>query len=339
MNTIEHAVAQLMQRQDLSKEVMSDVFRQIMTGNATEAQIGGFLVALSMKGETVDEIAAAASVMRELSNKVSLDANPVVDIVGTGGDSAGIFNVSTASCIVAAAAGLTVAKHGNRSVTSSTGSADLLEAAGVNLSLKNAQVERCINTVGIGFMFAPNHHSAMKYAIGPRKQLKVRTIFNLLGPLTNPAGVKHMLLGVFSHEWQQPFAKALKQLGAEHALVVHSAEGLDEISLAGETQIVELQHGEIKEYRFAPEDVGISRQPLDSMKVANAQESLDLIMSAFSGDASAAADMIALNAGAAIYAADHVVSLKDGVELAHDVMASGQAAEKLANWAAFTSNI
>lgn len=334
---IEQAVDQLIEGRDLSGEQMSAVMRQIMTGGASDAQIGGFLVALRIKGETVTELAAAASVMRELSLKVQVTAPNLVDIVGTGGDSAGIFNVSTAASIVVAAAGATVAKHGNRSVTSTTGSADVLEAAGVNLALSPDQVERCINDVGIGFMFAPNHHSAMKYAIGPRKELKIRTIFNLLGPLTNPAGAQHLLLGVFSKQWLMPFAEALNTLGAKHALVVHSAEGLDEISLAGETAVCELRHGKISRYTLSPSDVGIQPQSLDAIKVNSAAESLALINAAFAGEASAAADMIALNAGAALYAADVVDSIAAGVNLAHDVMASGQAAEKLANWAAYSS--
>jgi len=335
--TIEAAVAQLMRGEDLSPEQMDATFRQIMTGGATEAQIGGFLVALAMKGETATEIAAAAKVMRELSAKVSLTTESAVDIVGTGGDSSSIFNVSTAATIVTAAAGVTVAKHGNRSVTSNSGSADLLEAAGVNLALSNTQVEQCINAVGVGFMFAPNHHSAMKYAIGPRKQLKVRTIFNMLGPLTNPAGVNHLLLGVFSRDWLQPFGQALQQLHVRHALVVHSRDGLDEISLADDTFVCELKDGELREYVISPADFGLSSQPLASLKVANATESLAMIMAAFDGEHAAAADMIALNAGAALYAADAVMNIADGVAMAHDVMATGQAREKLANWAAFTS--
>ena len=334
---IEQAVDALINGENLSSEAMTTVMRQIMTGGATDAQIGGFLVALSMKGETVSELAAAAGVMRELSLKVKVTAPNPVDIVGTGGDSAGIFNVSTAASIVVAAAGATVAKHGNRSVTSTTGSADLLEAAGVNLALSPEQVERCINDVGVGFMFAPNHHSAMKYAIGPRKELKIRTIFNLLGPLTNPAGAQHLLLGVFSKDWLRPFAEALQTLGAKHVLVVHSAEGLDEISIAGETAVCELKNGTISEYTFKPGDAGISVQSLDALKVANADESLALIQAAFAGDAPVAADMIALNAGAALYTADVVATIADGVHLAHDVMASGQAAEKLANWVAYSS--
>jgi anthranilate phosphoribosyltransferase len=330
------AVAHLIAGKSLSQTQMMDVMRLIMTGEATPAQIGGFLVALSIKGETIDEITGAAAVMRDLALKVNVSAEHVVDIVGTGGDSIGLFNVSTASSLVAAAAGAVVAKHGNRSITSKSGSADLLEAAGVNLDLSAEQVERCINEVGIGFMFAVNHHSAMKHAIGPRKELKVRTVFNLLGPLTNPASAPNMLLGVFAKQWVRPFAEVLNKLGANHVLVVHSAEGLDEISLAGDTYVAELKDGEIREYVFKPEDVGVDRAALDSLVVDSPAASLALIKDAFAGKAPLAADMIALNAGAALYAAGVASSHKDGVALAYDVMSVGQAKEKLKEWADFS---
>jgi anthranilate phosphoribosyltransferase len=330
------AVAHLIAGENLSQTQMMDVMRLIMTGEATQAQIGGFLVALSIKGETIDEITGAAVVMRDLALKVNVRADHVVDIVGTGGDSIGLFNVSTASSLVAAAAGAVVAKHGNRSITSKSGSADLLEAAGVNLDLSAEQVERCINEVGIGFMFAVNHHSAMKHAIGPRKELKARTVFNLLGPLTNPASVPNMLLGVFAKQWVRPFAEVLNKLGANHVLVVHSAEGLDEISLAGDTYVAELKDGEIREYVLKPEDVGVESAALDSLVVDSPAASLALIKDAFSGDAPLAADMIALNAGAALYVAGVVSSHKDGVALAYDVMSVGQAKEKLKEWADFS---
>ena len=333
---IEQAVEKLIDGNNLSRDEMTAVMRQLMTGNATEAQIGGFLVALRIKGETVTEITAAASVMRELVIKVQVEHGQHVDIVGTGGDSAGIFNVSTAASIVAAAGGVTIAKHGNRSASSTTGSADVLEAAGINFALNKAQVERCIHDVGIGFMFAPNFHPAMKYAVGARRELKIRTIFNLLGPLTNPAFANRLMLGVFSRHWQHPFAEALRSLGAEHVLVVHSADGLDEISIAAATHIVELKGGEISEYTLTPADVGLQQQALNKLQVSSAAQSLALIQAAYKGEAAAAADMIALNAGAAFYVAGTVGCIADGVTLAHDVMASGQAQEKLANWAAYT---
>lgn len=334
---IQQAIGELIEHRDLDLAAMSDVMRQIMTGEATASQIGGFLVALRMKGETIDEITAAAAVMRELSAKVEVSAEHLVDIVGTGGDAAGLFNVSTAASFVAAAAGAQVAKHGNRSVTSSSGSTDLLEAAGVSLELQPQQIVRCIEEVGVGYMFAVNHHPAMKYAIGPRKEMAVRTVFNLLGPLTNPAGVPNMLLGVFAEQWQLPFAQVLKNLGAQHVLVVHSNDGLDEMSIAEPTRVVELNDGVISDYTVAPEDFGLSRAPLESLVVANAAESLSLIERAYSGEARAARDMLALNAGAALFAAGVSRDIAQGVALADDVMASGQAWQKLQEFAQFTT--
>ena len=235
------AIEQVINRHDLTSEEMTAVMRRIMTGGATQAQIGGFLIGLRMKGESIIEIAAAASVMRELAAGVDIGGlDHTVDIVGTGGDSSGTFNVSTASMFVAAAAGCHVAKHGNRSVSSKSGSADALEAAGIRLDLTPAQVAECVREVGVGFMFAPGHHSAMKHAIGPRREMGVRTIFNILGPLTNPAGVPNQLLGVFSEELIEPLAQVLQKLGSRHVMVVHSRDGLDEISIADKTEVAEL---------------------------------------------------------------------------------------------------
>ncbi|BBB28797.1 anthranilate phosphoribosyltransferase [Neptunomonas japonica] len=332
---IKQALAVVVERRDLSIDEMEAVMHQIMSGQATDAQIGGLLIALRMKGETVDEITAAASVMRSLAIPVSIKATHAVDIVGTGGDSANLFNVSSACGFVVAAAGGHVAKHGNRSVSSSSGSADLLEAAGVNLSLTPEQIARCIDEVGVGFMFAPQHHSAMKYAIGPRKDMALRTLFNVLGPLTNPAGVKHYLLGVFDKALCRPMVEALKALGATHALVVHAAEGLDEISLAGETHVAELKQGEVTEYTLVPEDVGLHRQSLEGLQVGSSAESLALIQAAFAGINEKAIDMIALNSGAALYAADRAATLKEGVALAKEAMLNGSAANKLAQLVEF----
>ncbi|MBL4585252.1 MAG: anthranilate phosphoribosyltransferase [Pseudomonadales bacterium] len=336
---IKQAIAQVIEGQDLSRAQMSQVMTQIMTGEATPAQIGGFLIGLRMKGETVDEIVGAAGVMRKLATPVKLDSKNLVDTCGTGGDESGIFNVSTASAIVVAAAGGKVAKHGNRSVSSNTGSADVLEQAGVNLQLSAEQVARCVEEVGVGFMFAPAHHSAMKHAIGPRKEMAVRTIFNLLGPLTNPAGAPNQVLGVFSKQWLRPLAEVLKALGSEHVLVVNSEDGLDEISTAAPTRVVELKNGEITEYLIQPEDFGIERQPLDSMKVDNSEQSLALIEKALSDEGGAASDILALNGGAAIYAANICSTLEQGVEMAQDLLASGQAREKLKDLIAFTQSI
>lgn len=333
---IKTAINQLIERGDLSTEQMAAVMQQIMTGGATDAQIGGFLVALRMKGETVDEITGAAQVMRELSAKVELSEPHLVDTCGTGGDGAGIFNVSTACAFIVAAAGGKVAKHGNRSVTSHSGSADLLEVAGVNLDLSPEQVASCIETVGVGFMFAVKHHGAMKYAIGPRKELAARTVFNILGPLTNPAGAKHQVLGVYSKAWLRPLAEVLQRLGAEHVLVVHAADGLDEISIATETYVAELHNGKISEYSISPEDYGFSRGDLGDLSVDNAEQSLALIQKAIRNEGGVASDILALNAGAAIYAADLCSQLSQGIAMAQDVMASGQAAEKFKEFVEFT---
>jgi anthranilate phosphoribosyltransferase len=321
------AIANVVEQRDLTAADMEAVMRTIMTGQATPAQIGGFLVGLRMKGETVDEIAAAAKVMRELATRVEVDGPHLVDTCGTGGDGASTFNISTASAIVAAAAGARVAKHGNRSVSSSSGSADVLEAAGVKLDLSPAQVAACIDQVGVGFLFAPQHHSAMKHAIGPRKEMRVRTLFNLLGPLTNPAGAPNQVLGVFSPDWVEPLAEVLRQLGSEHVLVVHAEDGLDEISIAAATRVAELSDGEISVYTITPEDFGLQRADLAAIAVDDAAQSLAMIRSVFDGQPGPARDIVRLNAGAAIYAAGLTSSLADGVALAADVIASGKAAQ------------
>jgi anthranilate phosphoribosyltransferase len=326
---IKTAIAEVIEGRSLDTGQMVAVMRQIMTGQATDAQIAGFLVALRMKGETVEEITGAATVMRELVTGVKVSGDNLVDIVGTGGDGCSTFNVSTASSFVVAAAGGLVAKHGNRSVSSKSGAADLLEAAGVRLDLSPEQVARCVESVGVGFMFALNHHSAMKHAIGPRKELAARTLFNLLGPITNPAGVPNQLLGVYDRQWVRPIAEVLRALGSQHVLVVHSADGLDEISIASETWVAELKDGQITEYTITPEQFGIDRGSLADLKVADAHESLAIIKSLLSGNEGPASDIVALNAGAAIYAANIASSLEQGVIIAQDVLASGTASEKL----------
>lgn len=335
---IRDAIAHLLERRDLSRAEMRTVFSTVMSGGATDTQIGALLVALRMKGETVDEIAGAVELMRELALPVNVSGEHLVDIVGTGGDGSSLFNVSTASSFVVAAAGGQVAKHGNRAVSSKSGAADLLEAAGVRLDVTPAEVERCVREIGVGFMFAVNHHTAMKFAVGPRRELGVRTIFNLLGPLANPAGVKKMLLGVYSQAWLRPVAEVMKVLGAEHVLVVHSEDGLDEISIAAPTDVAELHRGEIREYRIQPEDFGLRRASLDSLVVKDASESLALIRKALGNDsqAEAASDIVALNAGAALYAADVASSLEQGVSLAQDAICSGLAGEKMVELADFT---
>jgi len=340
---IQSAINAAIEQQDLSESDMIAVMRTIMTGEATPAQIAGFLVALRIKGETVTEIAAAASVMRELATKVEVSGDHLVDIVGTGGDGARLFNVSTASTFVAAAAGCQVAKHGNRSVSSSSGAADVLEAAAVRLDINAEQVARCIDQVGVGFMFAQNHHGAMKYAIGPRKELGTRTLFNVLGPITNPAGVKNQLLGVYSRDLVRPIADVLNALGSDHVMVVHSADGLDEISIAGDTYVAELKNGVVTEYTVSPTQVGIEITSIDDLSVADAAESLQLIKSVlgktngqFSAREQAAADIIAINAGAAIYVAGCASDWQQGVVVAQDIIASGTALEKMKELADFT---
>jgi len=319
------AIARVVEQRDLTASEMESVMRSIMTGQATPAQIGGFLVGLRMKGETVDEIAAAAKVMRELATRVDVGGPHLVDTCGTGGDGASTFNISTASAIVTAAAGGRVAKHGNRSVSSSSGSADVLETAGVKLDLTPAQVATCIDQVGVGFLFAPQHHSAMKHAIGPRKEMRVRTLFNLLGPLTNPAGAPNQVLGVFSPDWVEPLAQVLKQLGSEHVLVVHAEDGLDEISIAAPTRVAELNKGDISVYTVTPEDFGLQRADLSAIAVENAEQSLAMIEAVFADQPGPARDIVRLNAGAAIYAAGLASSLADGVALAAAVISSGKA--------------
>jgi len=337
---IQEALTLVVSGNDLSRFDMANVMTQIMTGAATPAQIGGFLVALRMKGETVAEITGAAQVMRELATPVSIKADHLVDTCGTGGDGANLFNVSTASAFVVAACGAKVAKHGNRSVSSSTGSADVLEAAGVHLNLKPEQVARCVEEVGVGFMFAPAHHSAMKHAIGPRKELAMRTIFNMLGPMTNPAGVKHQVIGVFDQALCRPMAEVLQKLGSEHVLIVHAADGLDELSVACPSHVAELKQGEIKEYLIQPEDVGLHTQSLVGLSVETADESLALINDALgkrtTPEAQKAADMIAFNAGAAVYVSGIASSLKEGVQMAEDAIGSGLAKAKIQELASFT---
>jgi anthranilate phosphoribosyltransferase len=326
---IKQAIAKLLENESLTKQEMTDVMNEVMTGIATDAQIGGFLIALRVKGESVDEITAAAQVMRDLATPVAIDADNLVDIVGTGGDGSSTFNISTASCFVVAAAGGHVAKHGNRSVSSKSGAADLLEAAGVNLNVSPDIVKACVEELGVGFMFAPMHHSAMKHAIGPRKEMAVRTVFNVLGPLTNPAGAPNQLLGVFSPDLVRPIAEVLKKLGSNHVLVVHADIGLDEISIEGTTRIAELKEGKITEYSVKPEDFGFTHQSLSSITVENSEQSLEMVKSVLSNVAGPARDIVALNAGAAIYAANLTDTLEGGIKRAIEVIESGLAMNKL----------
>ncbi|RIZ69825.1 MAG: anthranilate phosphoribosyltransferase [Methylococcales bacterium] len=326
---IQHVLQQLLDKQALTFEEMRDVMHFIMSGSATDAQIGGFLIALHCKGETIDEIAAAVEVMRELANKVTVNGAHIIDTCGTGGDGASTFNISTTCAFVVAAAGGQVAKHGNRSVSSRCGSADLLEIAGVNLNLNTQQVEQCVNDLGVGFLFAPKHHGAMKHTIHVRKEMGVRTLFNLLGPLSNPAGAPNQLIGVFAKEWIEPLAQVLKKMGSQHVLVVNAEDGLDEISIASATSVAELKDGQVTTYTITPEQFGFNRASLAELAVDNAETSLVMVKSVLDNKDGAAKDIVLLNAGAAIYAANLTDTLAAGIEKAHQVIASGEAKAKL----------
>ncbi|MEL7046739.1 MAG: anthranilate phosphoribosyltransferase [Pseudomonadota bacterium] len=339
---LQQALARVVEGEHLSRDEMSAVMRLIMSGEATDAQIGGLLVALRMKGEQIDEIAGAAAVMRELATPVNVAGEHLVDLVGTGGDGANLFNVSTGACFVVAAAGAKVAKHGNRSVSSTSGSSDVLEALGVPLDLDPDQVGRSIDELGLGFMFAPTHHAAMRYAIGPRRELAMRTLFNLLGPLTNPAGVRRQLLGVFDKSLCEPLAQALNSLGSVHAMVVHSKDGLDEISPAAPTEVAELRDGEVSCYTLDPHAFGLDAADLSGLQVTSAEASARLIRAALGGgdapdnDVAKARTIITLNAGATIYVAGLTTSLADGMSLAEDLVSTGLAMEKLRAFVDFT---
>ncbi|MCF6289117.1 MAG: anthranilate phosphoribosyltransferase [Proteobacteria bacterium] len=328
MKPIKTALAILGDAKQLPTGLMTQVMHQIMDGDATAAQIGALLMASKIHGDSVATITEAAKVMRARATKVVIDAEYIVDTCGTGGDGIGLFNVSTGAAVIAAAAGCTVAKHGNRSVSSTTGSADVLEAAGVNLALNASQVADCIQQCGIGFLFAPAHHAATRFAVAPRKEIGLRTFFNLLGPLTNPASAPNQVVGVFAKDWMLKTAKVLHNLGSRHVMVVFSEDGMDEISIAAKTYVVELKHGNITEYSIAPEDFGLTAQACDSLIVQSAAASLTLINQAFSTGTGTAADILALNAGAAIYVAGKADSMQEGVKLAQNVLQSGAVADK-----------
>lgn len=332
------AIRTVVELRSLRATEMRSVMTLIMSGQATPAQIGGFLIALRMKGETIDEIAAAAGVMRELAEPVRVNVAPLVDTCGTGGDGASTFNISTASAFVVAAAGGYVAKHGNRSVSSRSGSADLLEAAGVRLDLSPEQVAACITEVGVGFMFAPLHHGAMKHAIGPRREMGVRTLFNLLGPLTNPAGALNQVLGVFDQRWVEPMAHVLAKLGSRHVLVVHSADGMDEVSIGAATHVAELKEGSVTTYSVTPESFGLARGSIANLAVESAADSLAVIRTVFNNQAGAARDIVALNAGAAIYTAGLVASWQAGIAKALAVLDDGSAQRKFNQFITFTNS-
>ena len=318
---------------------MHDVMEVIMAGDATQAQIAGLLIALRMKGETIEEIAAAASVMRELAARVHIDRRPLIDTCGTGGDGIGTFNISTAAAFVVAAAGGNIAKHGNRAASSASGSADVLEAAGARIDLAPDQVAACIREVGVGFMFAPRHHGATRHAAGPRRELGTRTLFNVLGPLTNPANASAQLMGVFDKNWVPRAAEVLRRLGVERALVVCAKDGMDEISIGSTTYAAELNAGEVRTYEIDPRDFGVSLQPLEALGVSDAQGSLDIIRAVFDNEVGPALDVIGLNAGAAIYVGELSPDLAQGVARARQIIADGKAKQKFERFIEFTRSL
>lgn len=330
MITPQQALVRLIEQREIFYDEMLSLMRQIMSGEVSAAQIAGILVGLRVKKETIGEISAAAFVMREFATKVPVTQREhLVDTCGTGGDAAHTFNISTASALVAAAAGARVAKHGGRSVSSTCGSADVLEALGVNLSLTPEQVGHSIDQIGIGFMFAPNFHGAMKHAAPVRRELGVRTLFNVLGPLTNPADANNQVMGVFHPDLVGIQARVLQRLGSRHVLVVHGADGLDEITISGTSFIAELKNGEVNEYTVTPEEFGLQSAPLDSIRVSDAGEAKNMLLSVLDNQASAARDIVLLNAGAAIYVAGVSATLADGVSKAREVISSGAAKNKL----------
>jgi anthranilate phosphoribosyltransferase len=334
------ALVRCIEHREIFHDEMLALWRKLMGGELTPVQIAGLLMGLRVKKETIGEIAAAAQIMREFATKVPVaDQTNLVDIVGTGGDSSHTFNISTAATFVAAAAGARVAKHGGRSVSSSSGSADVLEALGANINLAPEKVARCLAETGIGFMFAPNHHAAMKHAAPVRKELGVRTIFNILGPLTNPAGATNQLLGVFHPDLVGIQVRVLQRLGSRHVLVVYGKDGMDEVSLGAATMVGELKNGELREYEIHPEDFGLSMVSNRGLKVGNAAESRAMILEALENTPGTPREIVVLNAGVALYAADVAGSIDDGIRLAREAIASGAAKAKLDAFVATTQKL
>ena len=335
--TPQEALARVIEHREIFREEMLSLMRAIMSGEVSPVLISAIITGLRVKKETIGEIAAAAEVMREFATKVTVkDANSVIDIVGTGGDGAHTFNISTAATFVCAAAGARVAKHGNRSVSSKSGSADVLEALGANINLKPEQIGRCIDEVGVGFMFAPLHHGAMKHAAPVRRELGVKTIFNILGPLTNPAGAKLELMGVFHPDLVGIQARVLERLGSRHVMVVHGLEGLDEISISGPTLVAELRDGRIDEFSITPQEFGLNTHDIATIRVDSVDRSKAMVLAALDNQAGAARDIVAFNAGASIYVAGLAPTLAGGVQKAQAVIASGAARKKLDAFVGFT---
>jgi len=329
MIMLKSAIKKLVEGKDLSRSEIIEAMNCIMEGNATQSQIGSFITALRIKGETIDEITGCAMVMREKALKISPNLEYYIDTCGTGGDGANTFNISTAVAFVAAAGGVPVAKHGNRSVSSRSGSADVLEALGINILLEPEQVKECMEKAGIGFIFAPAFHKSMKYAAGPRKELGIRTVFNVLGPLTNPANAKGQLLGVFDKKLVEPISKVLLNLGIERAMVIHGLDGLDEISISDKTLISEIDNGKIIEYEICPEDFGIQRADRSHVVGGDAAANAEIILSLFRGEKGPRRDIVVLNAAAALYVGKRAANLKEGIKLAEEIIDSGKAMAKL----------
>ncbi len=340
--SVQKALQKVVERESLTREEMSGAMREVMSGGATPAQVAGFLVALRMKGESVDELVGGVELMRELVTPVPVHEDfrkHLIDTCGTGGDKSGLFNISTAVAFVVAAAGGHVAKHGNRSVSGNSGSADVLEAAGVKLELPPEAVARCVHRVGVGFIYAPAFHASMKHAIGPRRDMGVRTIFNLLGPLTNPAGAKRQVVGVFHRDWLRPVAQVLKELGSEHVMVVHSEDGLDEISIGARTHFAELRNGQIHTGSLMPTVLDMEMGDISGLKVDGPLQSLVLIRAALNNVAGPAREIVTLNAGAALYVAGLTEDVRSGVKLARDTIATGSAAKKLDELVSFSQDL
>ena len=328
--TPQEALQRVIEHREIFHDEMLHIMRLIMAGEMSPVLMSAFITALRVKKETIGEITAAAQVMREFSTKVTVaDTTHLVDIVGTGGDGAHTFNISTCSMFVAAAAGAKISKHGSRSVSSKSGSADVLESLGVNINLTPEQIAKSIAEVGIGFMFAPNHHSAMKHAAPVRRELGIRTLFNLLGPMTNPATARRQVMGVFDQALSGKLAKVLQKLGSEHVLVVHGADGMDEISFTGDTFVAELKNGQVREYVLNPAQFGLSTHQLKEIQIKDAAESKAMILDVLNGKKGAARDIVLMNAGAAIYVSGQAASLQAGIHKAAEVIDSGAALEKL----------
>lgn len=322
---VKRALKTLVEAGDLSQDEMAAVMHEVMSGSATEAQVGGLLVALRMKGETVAELAGAARVMRELATRVTIDLPHLVDTCGTGGDGLCTFNISTTAGFVAAAAGARVAKHGNRSVSSASGSADVLEALGVDIDLGPDEVRQAVEEIGIGFMFAPGFHKATRHAVGPRRELGIRSVFNVLGPLTNPATPPCQVVGIFSADWIERIAAVLESLGSRHALVVSGADGSDELSIAGPTHVAELKDGRIRRYELTPESFGLSSAPVSALTVASVGESVAMVNAVLGGEQGPPRDVVLLNAGATLYVAGLANDIGAGITLAREAIDSGRA--------------